>query len=254
MRSGSTSVVASAWLSGFDGSRLWFGAVWRSCGRWRARWRPQASGLLGVFWTGLGVAPCGGGWLGIGARWWRRWLGGQARRAVWHAGLLGCCGCCRCRCVKAFGVARGVCARGWAWGDVSQASAFWSRLLEGLPQAPEDKWVVLGCREVAEGGLPGGGAHRPAWLPMRHETSTPPPPAGGGGSPPTPCGAGGPAPRGRALPGPTFAAPRAACGSSAATTVPGRGSGLGRRSGRGRVCRRRCYQKAKAGMSTNGYR
>ena len=45
-------------------------------------------------------------------------------------------------------------------------------------------------------------------------------------------GPGGPGPRGRALPGPTFAAPRAACGSSAATTVPGRGRGLGRRSGR----------------------
>ena len=33
--------------------------------------------------------------------------------------------------------------------------------------------------------------------------------------------------------GPTFAAPRAACGCSAATTVPERGPRLGRRSGRG---------------------
>ena len=39
--------------------------------------------------------------------------------------------------------------RGWAWGDVGQASAFWSRLLEGLPQAPEDIRVVLQRREVA---------------------------------------------------------------------------------------------------------
>ena len=84
------------------------------------------------------------------------------------------------------------------------------------------------------GGLPYGGAHRPAWLPMNPVASSPPP-AGGGSSTPTPCGTGGPGPRGRALPGPTFAAPGAACGSSAATTVPGRGRGLGRRSGRGWV-------------------
>ena len=84
------------------------------------------------------------------------------------------------------------------------------------------------------GRLAGGGAHLPAWLPMRPVPSTPPP-AGGGSSPPTPCGAGGPGPRGRALPGPTFAAPGAACGSSAAITVPGQGRGLLRRSGRGWV-------------------
>ena len=127
----------------------------------------------------------------------------------------------------------GVCMRGWALGDVPQADAVSLRHLEGLPQAPEDIRVVLGRRSCG-GGLPGGGAHRPAWLPMRPAASTPPP-AGGGSSPPTPCGAGGPGPRGRALPGPTFAAARAACGSSAATTVPGRGRGLGRRSGRGWV-------------------
>ena len=62
-----------------------------------------------------------------------------------------------------------------------------------------------------------------------------PPAAGGGSSPPTPCGADGPGPRGRALRGPTSAAPRAACGSSAATTVPRLACGLGRRSGRGWV-------------------
>ena len=60
----------------------------------------------------------------------------------------------------------------------------------------------------------------------------PPPLAGGSSSPLMACGAGGPGPRGRALPGPTFAAPRAACRSTAATTVPGQGRGLGRRSWR----------------------
>ena len=43
----------------------------------------------------------------------------------------------------------GVCARDWAWADVRQASAFSSRLLEGLSQALEDIRVVLGCREAA---------------------------------------------------------------------------------------------------------
>ena len=43
----------------------------------------------------------------------------------------------------------GMCAWGWAWGDVPQSSAFSSRQLEGLPQAPEDIRVVLGRREVA---------------------------------------------------------------------------------------------------------
>ena len=39
--------------------------------------------------------------------------------------------------------------RGWALGDVSQADAISPCLLEGLPQAPEDIQVVLGCGEVA---------------------------------------------------------------------------------------------------------
>ena len=43
----------------------------------------------------------------------------------------------------------GVCVWGWAWGDVPEASAFSLRLLEGLPQAPEDIRVVLGRGEVA---------------------------------------------------------------------------------------------------------
>ena len=69
------------------------------------------SGSFGVFRAGPGVAPRGGGWLGNGVRWRRRWLGGQARRAVWRAELLRCCGCRRRRCADACGVARGsVCA------------------------------------------------------------------------------------------------------------------------------------------------
>ena len=43
----------------------------------------------------------------------------------------------------------GVCVRGWALGDVPQAYAVSLRLLEGLPQAPEDIRVVLGRPEVA---------------------------------------------------------------------------------------------------------
>ena len=109
--SGLTRVGASAGLGSFDGCGLGLGAVGRSGACWRARWRPSASGSLGVFWAGLGAAPRGGGWLGIGVRWWRRWPGGQAGRTVWHAGLLGCCGCRRCRCADACGVASvSVCA------------------------------------------------------------------------------------------------------------------------------------------------
>ena len=109
--SGLTRVGASAGLGGFDSCGLGLGAVGRSRARWRVCWRRLASGLLGVLWAGLGVAPRGAGWLGLGVRWCRRWLGGQARRAVWRAGLLGCCGCCWCRCADACGVAGGgVCA------------------------------------------------------------------------------------------------------------------------------------------------
>ena len=148
--SGLTCVGASAGLGGFDRCGLGFGAVGRSGACWRVRWHPSASGSLGPFWAGRGVTPRGGGWLGIGIRWWRCWLGGQVRRAVWRAGLLGCCGCRRRQCADACGVPRGcVCVRGWAWGDVPQASAISSRHLEGLPQAPEDIWVVLGRGEVA---------------------------------------------------------------------------------------------------------
>ena len=43
----------------------------------------------------------------------------------------------------------GVCVRRWALGDVQQADALLLRLLEGLPQAPEDIRMVLGRGEVA---------------------------------------------------------------------------------------------------------
>ena len=109
--SGLIRVGALAGLGGFDSCGLGFGAAGRSGARWRVRWRPSASGLLAVFWARPGVTPRGGEWLGNGVRWWCRWLGGQARRAVWRAGLLGCCGCRRCRYADACGVARGcVCA------------------------------------------------------------------------------------------------------------------------------------------------
>ena len=103
-------------LGGFNGCRLGFGAVGRSGARWRARWHPSASGSLGVFWAGPGVAPRCCGWLGNWARWGRRWLGGQARRAVWCVGLLACCGCHWCRCADACGVARGCMCAGLGFG------------------------------------------------------------------------------------------------------------------------------------------
>ena len=132
-------------LGGFDGCGLGFGTVGRSGARWHARWRLLASGLLGFFRTGFAVTFGGGGWLGSRVRWWRRWPRGQARLAVWRAGLPGCYGCCQCLCANACGV----CVWCWAWGGVQQAPAFSSRLLEGLPQAPEDIRVVLGRGEVA---------------------------------------------------------------------------------------------------------
>ena len=124
--------------------------------------------------------------------------------------------------------------RGWALGDVPQADAVSLRFLEGLPQAPKDIRVVLGRGEVAgvdsqgverigQHGFPCGLRHPP---PRRPEAAVLHRPLAG--------------PMDQALegglsPGPLFAAPRAACGSSAATTVPGRACGLGRRSGRGWV-------------------
>ena len=128
----------------------------------------------------------------------------------------------------------GVCAWGWAWGDVPQAPSFSSRLLDGLPQASENIRVVLRCWEVAgvdflgmerisQHGSPCSLWHPP---PRRPEVTVLRRPLAG------PVDQG---PRGRALSGPTFAARRAACGSSAATTVHGRDCGLGLRCGGGCV-------------------
>ena len=69
-----------------------------------------------------------------------------------------------------------VCVRGWALDDVPQADAVSLHLLEGLLQALEDIWVVLGRGEVAgvdsqgvenngQHGFPCGLQHRPPrWL------------------------------------------------------------------------------------------
>ena len=171
--SGLICVWVLARLGGCDGSGLGFGAFGRSGARCRVRWRPSASGSFGDFWAGPGVAPRGGGLLGNGVRWRRRWPGGQARRVVWCAGLLGCCGCRRCRCADACGVVRVcVCVRGWALGDVPQADAVSLCLLEGLPQAPEDIRVVLergevagvdsqGVERIGQHGFPCGLSHPP---------------------------------------------------------------------------------------------
>ena len=76
----------------------------------------------------------------------------------------------------------GVCVRPWALGDVPQANAASLCLLEGLPQAPEDIWVVLGRVEVA--GVDSQGMERIGQhgftCGLRHP---PPPPAGGGSCP-----------------------------------------------------------------------
>ena len=147
--SGLICVWVLAPLGGCDGSGPGFGAFGRSGACCRVRWRLSASGSFGDFSAGRGVAPCGGGLLGNGVRWRRRWPGGQARRVVWRAGLLGCCACRRCRCADACGVVRGCVCANWALGDVPQADAVSLCLLEGLPQAPEDIRVVLGRGEVA---------------------------------------------------------------------------------------------------------
>ena len=65
---------------------------------------------------GLAWRPSGGGLLGNGVRWRRRWPGGQAHRVVWRAGLLGCCGCRRCPCADACGVVRGCVRPGLGFG------------------------------------------------------------------------------------------------------------------------------------------
>ena len=186
----------------------------------------------GLVWRPAVVAGWAGWATGLGAG-----AAGWGVRRVVLCGALGSWGALGAAGVGApalVGWRGGVCVQGWALGDVPQADAVSLRLLEGLPQALEDIRVVLGRREVA--GVDSQGVERISQhgFPCgpRHPA---PPPAGGGCALPTPCGAGGQGPRGRALSGPTFAAPRAACGCSAATTVPGRGHGLGRRSRRGWV-------------------
>ena len=114
--SGLICVSVLARLGGCDSSGPGFGAFGRSGARCRVRWRPLVSGLFGDFWAGPGAAPRGAGLLGNRVRWRCRWLGGQARRVVWCAGLLGCCGCRRCRCANACGVVRACVCAGLGFG------------------------------------------------------------------------------------------------------------------------------------------
>ena len=139
---------------GVDGCGLGVGAVGRSGARWRARWPPLASGLLGFVCTGLGVAfaavagwvvGLGGGAAGLGVRRvplcgaWGSWgaVGAASICALMLAGLRG-----------------GVCARGWAWVYVQQAPAFSSRLLEGL------------CRRLRTYGRSWGAGRLRGWTPL----------------------------------------------------------------------------------------
>ena len=118
--SGCGSCLICVWvlarLGGCDGSGPGFGAFGRGGARCRVPWRPLASGSFGDFWAGPGVVPRGDGLLGNGVRWRRHWPGGQVRRVVWCAGLLGCCGCRRCRCAAACGVVRGCVCAGLGFG------------------------------------------------------------------------------------------------------------------------------------------
>ena len=140
---------ALAGLGGCDGCGLGLGVFGRSGACWRVRWPPRlpvplVSSRRGLVWCPAAVAGWATG-LGGGAAGW------GVRRVV-LCGALGSWGA-----VGAAGVGaptlvgwRGcVCVRGWALGDVPQADAASLRLLEGLPQAPEDIRVVLGRREVA---------------------------------------------------------------------------------------------------------
>ena len=86
--------------------------------------------------------------------------------------------------------------------------------------------------ERLRGWTPRGGAHRPAWLPMRPAASTPPP-AGGGSSPPTPCGTMDQALEGGLSPGPLSQLPELLVGpalpplSLGGPAVLGGGMGVG---------------------------
>ena len=63
--SGLICALVLARLGGCDGSGPGFGAFGRCGARCRVRWRPSASGSFGDFWAGPGVAPRGGGLLGL---------------------------------------------------------------------------------------------------------------------------------------------------------------------------------------------
>ena len=138
--SGLIRVGALAGLGGFDGCGLGFGAVGRSGARWRARWR---------FWLPVCLVPSGRGlaWRPAAVAGWVTGLGGGAARWVVRRVVL-------CGAQGSWGAVGAAGAAvptlvGWALGDVPQAYAVSLRLLEDLPQAPEDIRVVLGRGEVA---------------------------------------------------------------------------------------------------------
>ena len=89
-------------------------------------------------------------WLPAAVAGWATGLGGGAAgwgdRCVVLCGAPGSCGAVGAASVvppALVGWRGGACGRSWAFGDVSQAEAVSLRLLEGLPQAPEDIRVVL---------------------------------------------------------------------------------------------------------------
>ena len=101
--------------------------------------------------SGRGLA-----WLPAAVAGWVKGLGGGAagggvRRVVLCGaqGSWGAVGAAGVGAQTLVGWRGGMCVRGWALGDVPQADAVSLRLLEGLPQAPEDIRVVLGRGEVA---------------------------------------------------------------------------------------------------------
>ena len=113
---------------------------------------------VGVLWLPVRLVSSRRGLVwrpGAPAAWATGFGGGAAGwgvRRVVLCGALGPCGAVGAASVGALtlvGWRGGVCARGWALSDVPQADAVSLRLLEGLPQAPEDIRVVLGRREVA---------------------------------------------------------------------------------------------------------
>ena len=111
------------------------------------------SSLRGLAWRPAALA----GWvtgLGGGAAGW-----GVRRVVLCGAqGSWGAVGAAGVGAPTLVGWRGGVCVRGWALGDVPQVDAVSLRLLEGLPQAPEDIQVLLGRGKVA--GLDSHGVER----------------------------------------------------------------------------------------------